>query len=136
MLALTWPAKGGITVSAETMRRGVHEVDWVWKRPTLVANDDDPRRLERLARIRVTCEPLKRSEAMVLADALDLQLWPKVGSAWMPNGLHMTVMTPATHAKRSLAGALELATGALRHGVAPRTTKALCRDRLTRLDAC
>jgi transposase len=134
-LALTWQATRGITVAAETMRRWLHEVDGVWKRPKLVAQDDDPRRVERLARSRVTCEQLKRSEAMICADALDIHLLPKVGCAWMPNGMHRTVMTPGTHAKRSLAGALDLATGALRHGVAARKTNALCRDRLTRLDA-
>ena len=135
-LALTWQATRGITVSAETMRRWIHEVDWVWKRPQRVAKDDDPRRVERLARIRVTFEPLKRSEAMVFADALDIQLWPKVGYAWMPKGMHMTVMTPGTNEQRYLAGALDLATGALRHGVAARQTNALCRDLLTRLEAC
>jgi len=135
-LALTWQATRGITVSADTMRRWIHEVDGVWKRPTRVAKDDDPRRVERLARIRVTCEPLKRSEAMVCADALDIHLWPKVGDAWMPKGLHMTVMTPGTNDKRDRAGALDLATGALRHGVAARHTNALFRDLLTRLEAC
>jgi transposase len=135
-LAWTWQATRGITVSAETRRRWIHAVDWVWKRPTLVAKDDDPRRVERLARIRVTFEPLKRSEAMVAADALDIHLWPKVGYAWMPQGMHMTVMTPGTHEKRDLAGALDLATGARLHGVAARQTDALVRDLLTRLDAC
>jgi DDE superfamily endonuclease len=135
-LALTWQAKRGLTVSAETMRRWVHEVDWVWKRPTLVAQDNDPRRVERLARIRVTFAPLQRDEAMVCADALDIHLWPKVGYAWMPKGTHMTVMTPGTHETHDLAGALDLATGARQHGVAARNTNALCRDLLTRLDAC
>jgi hypothetical protein len=125
----------GVTVSAETTRRWIHEVDWVWKRPKLVAKDDDPRRVERLARIRVPFEQLKRSEAMVFADALDIHLLPKVGCAWMPNGMHMPVMTPGTNAKRYLAGALALATGALRHGVAAHKTNALCRDLLTCIDA-
>ena len=50
-LALTLQATRGITVSAETLRRWVHEVDWVWKRSKLVAKDNDRRRVERLARI-------------------------------------------------------------------------------------
>ena len=45
-------------------------------------------------------------------------------------------MTPGIHEKHYLAGALDLATGAWRHGVAARKTTALCRDLLTRLDAC
>jgi hypothetical protein len=107
----------------------------VWQLPNLVAKDNDPRRVERLARLRVTCAQLKRSEAMVCADALDSPLWPTVGSAWRPKGRHMTVMPPGTNEQRDLAGALELATGALRHGVAARNTTALFRELLTRLDA-
>jgi hypothetical protein len=134
-LALTWQDTRGLTVSAETVRRWGHEVGWVWKRSTWVAKDDDPRRVERLARSRVTCEPRKHSEAMVFADELDIPLLPKVGSAWMPQGTPRTVMTPGIHEKHDLAGALDLATGALLHGVAARKTKALFRDLLTRLEA-
>jgi transposase len=135
-LALTRQDTRGLTVSAETMRRWVHKVGWVWKRPTRVAKDDDPRRVERLARIRFIFEQLTRDEAMVVADELAIHLLPKVGYAWMPKGTPMTVMTPGIHEKHDLAGALDLATGARQHGVAARNTNALCRDLLTRLDAC
>jgi hypothetical protein len=80
-LALTLRAKRGITVSAETMRRWLHEIGWVWKRAKLVAKDDDPQRVNRLARIRWAVEQLKRCEAMVFADELDIYLLPKVGCA-------------------------------------------------------
>jgi putative transposase len=133
-LALTLQAKRGITVSAETLRRWVHEVGWVWKHPTLVAKDDDPRRVERLARIRYIFEQLKRSEAMVFADELDIHLLPKVGAAWMPKGTQLAIMTPGQNQKHYLAGALDLATGALLHCGAARKTNALFRDLLTRLD--
>jgi DDE superfamily endonuclease len=89
-----------------------------------------------LARIRSILARLTRDEAMVLADELDIHRWPKVGYAWMPQGTPMTVMTPGIHETHDLAGALDLATGALRHGVAARKTNALCRDWLTRFDAC
>ena len=59
-LALTLQTKRGITVSAETMRRWLHELGWVWKRAKLGAKDDDPHRVERLARIRWVYEQLKR----------------------------------------------------------------------------
>jgi transposase len=135
-LALTRQNTRGLTVSAETVRRWVHEVGWVWKRPKLVAKDDDPRRVERLARLRLTFEHLKHSEAMVFADELDIHLLPKVGYAWMPKGTQMPVMTPGTNEKYYLAGALDLATGVLLHCVAARKTNVLFRDLLTRLDAC
>jgi putative transposase len=106
----------------------------VWKHPTLVAKDDDPRRVERLARIRDIFEQLKRSEAMVFADELDSHLWPKVGAAWLPTGTQRAIMTPGQQQTHYVAGALDLATGALLHCGAARNTNALFRDLLTRRD--
>jgi hypothetical protein len=116
------------------MRRWVHEVGWVWKRAKLVAKDDDPHRVERLARIRFAYEPLRRCETIVFADELDIHLWPKVGYAWMPQGTQLEVMTPGTNAKYYLAGALDVATGTLHHCQGPRKTNALFRDLLQTLE--
>ncbi|MBI3328123.1 MAG: winged helix-turn-helix domain-containing protein, partial [Nitrospinae bacterium] len=77
-LALTLQTKGGVTVSGETMRRWLHEVGWVWKRAKLVAKDDAPQRVTRLARIRYRFEQLRLGEALVFADELDIHLLPKV----------------------------------------------------------
>jgi transposase len=94
-LALTLQTTRGLAVSAETMRRWLREIGWVWKRAKLVAKDDDPQRVDRLAHIRFVYEPLPRGEAMVFADELDIHLLPKVGYAWMPRGTQLAVMTPA-----------------------------------------
>jgi transposase len=134
-LAATFKAKRGLTVSAETMRRWVHEVGWVWKRAKLVATDDDPHRVERLARIRFVYEQLQLWEALVFADELDISLLPKVGDAWMPQGTQVEVMTPGTNEKHYLAGALDVATGTLHHCVGPRKTNRLFRDLLQTLEA-
>jgi putative transposase len=133
-LALTLETQRGITVSAETMRRWLHDIGWVWKRAKLVAKDDDPHRVERLARIRLLFEQLKGCEAMVFADELDIHLLPKVGCAWMPKGTQLEVMTPGQNQKHYLAGALELSTGTLHHGLGPRKTNALFRDLLNVLE--
>ncbi len=133
-LALTLQARRGLTVSAETMRRWLHELGWVWKRAKLVAKDDDPHRLARLARIRWVFEQLKFCEAMVFADELDIHLLPKVGCAWMPQGTQLAVMTPGQNQKHYLAGALDLATGTLHHCLGPRKTNALFRDLLGNLE--
>jgi putative transposase len=85
-LALTLEAKRGLKVSAETVRRWVHAVDWGWMRAKLVAKDNDPHRVDRLARIHWVDERLQVWEALVCADALDSHLLPKVGYAWMPKG--------------------------------------------------
>ena len=50
-LAATLKAKHSIAVSAETVRRWLHEIGWVWQRATLAAKEDAPHRIERLARI-------------------------------------------------------------------------------------
>lgn len=134
-LALTLQAKRGVAISAETMRRWLHEIGWVWKRAKLVAKDDDPHRVERLARIRSVFEHLKRCEAMVFADELDIHLLPKVGCAWMPQGTQLAVMTPGQNQKHYLAGALDLATGTLLHCLGTRKTNVLFQDLLGTLDA-
>jgi putative transposase len=134
-LALTLQAKRGMTVSAETMRRWLHELGWVWKRAKRVARDDDPQQIDRLARIRYVFEQLKPWEIMVFADELEIHLLPKVGGAWMPKGTQLEVMTPGQNQKHYLAGALELTTGTLHHCLGPRKTNALFRDLLTVLEA-
>jgi Winged helix-turn helix len=133
-LAATLQAKRGIVISAETMRRWLHELGWVWKRAKLVAKDDDPHRVDRLARIRLVYEPWRLWEAMVFADELDIHLWPKVGYAWMPTGTQVAVMTPGTNEKPYLAGALDLTTGTLRHCCGPWKTNGLFRELLQTLD--
>lgn len=134
-LAATLPAKHGIEVSAETVRRWLHEIGWVWKRAKLVAKDDDPHRIERLARIRFHHENLQAHEMMVFADELDIPLLPKVGAAWMPQGTQVEIMTPGKNEKHSLAGALHLTTGQVLYCLGPRKHNGLFRDLLTLLDA-
>jgi putative transposase len=134
-LALTLQAKRAIIVSAETVRRWLHEVGWVGKRAKRVAKDHDPHRVERLARIQWVLEQLKVGEALGFADELDLHLLPKVGCAWMPKGTQLEVMTPGQNQKHDLAGALALTTGMVHHCLGPRKTNGLFRDLLTHLDA-
>ena len=52
-LAVDLQAKHGLEVSAWTVRRWLQAIGWVWKRAKLVAKDDDPQRIERVARIRL-----------------------------------------------------------------------------------
>jgi transposase len=133
-LAMTLQAKHGIEVSAETVRRWLHEIGWVWKRAKLVAKDDDPHRVARLARIRFQHEHVCAHEVMVFADELDIHLLPKVGAAWMLQGTQDKIMTPGTNEKYYLAGALHLATGKVLYCLGPRKNNGLFRALLTLLD--
>ncbi len=121
-------------MSAETVRRWLHELGWEWKRAKLVAKDDDPQRVEKLARIRVAFEQVRAGMALFFADELDISLWPKVGYQWMPQGAQVEVMTPGTNEKRYRAGALNLATGTIEHCVWYRQTTGLFLDLLDTLD--
>jgi transposase len=133
-LALEVQARRGVQVSAETMRRWLHELGWVWKRAKLAAKDDDPQRVEKLARIRYVFEHLPAKAALFFADELDISLLPKVGYQWMPKGEQIEVLTPGTNQKRYLAGALDMRTGTLVHRVWWRKTHGLFLDLLKTLD--
>ena len=122
-LAAQLSAKHGIGGSAETVRRWLHELGWVWKRAKLIAKDTDPQRVARLACIRLHFERLGARDVMVLADARDSHLLPNVGYAWIPKGARELVMTPGQNAKQYLAGALNLSTGKLGHGLGLRKTR-------------
>jgi putative transposase len=133
-LALEVQARRGIRVSAETVRRWLHEVGWEWKRAKLVAKDDDPQRVEKLARIRFVFEQLRAGTALFFADELALSLLPKLGYQWMPKGEQVKVLTPGTNEKRYLAGALDVTTGTIAHRVWYRKTTGLFLDLLATLD--
>jgi transposase len=133
-IALELQARRGIEVSAETVRRWLHELDWVWKRAKLAAKDDEPQRVEKLARSRYAFEQVRVGAALVFADELDISLLPKVGYQWMPKGEQVEVLTPGTNAKRYLAGALDVATGRTQHCVWYRKTTGLFLDLLATLD--
>ena len=110
------------------------KMGWVWKRAKLRAKDDDPARIDRLARIRFQAEHLQAQEMMVFADELDIHLLPKVGAAWMPQGRQAEVLTPGKKETHALAGALRLETGQVLPCVGPRKNHGVFRDLLTLLD--
>ena len=123
----------GSAASASTLRRWLHALGWVWKRAQLVARDDDPQRVEKLARIRHTLETLGKRAVVLFADELDIHLLPKIGYQWMPKGEAVKIVTPGQNQKHYLAGALEPRTGRLVHCTSTRKTNALFRALLDRL---
>jgi transposase len=124
----------GIEVSADTLRRWLGEVGRVWKRAKLAAKDDDPDRVNKLARIRWLFEHITPKQLLLFADELDIHLLPKVGYQWMEKGSQQEVMTPGTNEKNYLAGALNIVTGKLLHCVWVRKTSGLFIDLLKMID--
>ncbi|NOT57179.1 MAG: IS630 family transposase, partial [Deltaproteobacteria bacterium] len=115
-------------------RRWVHGLGWEWKRAKLRAKDDDPQRVEKLARIRYAFERLRAGTAVFFADELDVSLLPKVGAQWMPKGEQVEVMTPGTNEKRHVAGALNITTGTITQCLWYRKPTGLFLDLLETLD--
>jgi putative transposase len=136
-LALELKARRGLEVSAETLRRWLHQCDYVWKRAKHSAKDDDPERIPRLARIRSVLEQLKPYEAFFFADELDIHLLAKIGYQWMLKGTQQEVATPGQNEKCYLAGALNFATGEILHCIWYRKVNGLFIDLLTMIElAC
>ena len=133
-IALELQARRGVVVSGETVRRWLHELGWVWKRAKLRAKDDDPQRVEKLARIRDAFEQVRAGVALFFADELDISLLAKVGYQWMPKGEQVEVLTPGTNEKRHLAGALNIITGTITPCVWYRKPTGLFLDLLQTLD--
>jgi transposase len=129
-LALELEAKHHLAVSAETVRRWLHELGWVWKRAKLIARDDDPERAEKLARIRSVYETVHQlgptgKRVMLFADELDVHLLPKVGYEWTRKGQQTEVWTPGKNEKAYLAGALNAFSGQVHQTLGQRKNSSL-----------
>jgi transposase len=133
-LALTLSRQVGYQISAETVRRWLHQAGYVWKRPSLVARDDDPARTTRLARICQHWEDLGPREALVFADELELHLLPKVGAQWTRRGQRLEIVTPGQDQRCYIAAALDFRTGRLLHRTGPKKNRFLFLNLLRVLD--
>lgn len=100
-------------VSRETVRRWLHARNLVWRRPRPVLKPKDPRRTEKLRKLRSLLANLAADEIAVFEDEVDVNLNPKIGCMWMERGAQAVVETPGTNQKRYLAGSLNWRTGEL-----------------------
>jgi hypothetical protein len=123
-----------LAVAAATVRRWRPEVGGVWPRAQLVAKATAPHRRERWARSRWVFAHLQAWEALLCTDARDIHFLPQVGSAWLPQGTQLEVMTPGQHEKHSRAGGLALGTGKWVPRLGARKTHAVVRALLDPLE--
>jgi len=87
-----------------------------WCRPRLIAKGDpDHDTVCATIRDRIAALP---SGAVVLAeDETHLDLLARVRACWMPTGVRHHILTPGSNIRRTLHGAINLATGAWHHHV-------------------
>src|SRR5262245_56446877 len=103
----------GVRVSAETVRRTLGRLGYVWRRPRPTVGPVDPDHAAKLAAIHDLLENLPADGAAVFQDEVDIHLNPKIGSCWMKRGQQAEVPTPGNNEKRHLAGSLVWRTGTL-----------------------
>jgi putative transposase len=102
-----------VEVSAETVRRWLHQEQIVWRRPRPVLGPKDPAYAYKLGQIRHLLATLPNDETTVFQDEVDINTNPKIGSMWMRRGHQAEVVTPGNNVKRYLAGSLHWRTGKL-----------------------
>lgn len=108
---LAWET--GIRKSAETLRRTLHRLRYVWRRPRPVVGPTDPEYAQKLRKIWRLLRNLPADEVAVFQDEADVNLNPKIGPMWMRKGQQAEVTTPGNNVKRYLAGSLSWRTGQL-----------------------
>jgi transposase len=113
LLALLLSEKQGLRLSAETVRRGMHRLGFVWRRPRPVVGPSDPEHQRKIRRIQRLVRDLPRDETVVFEDEVDVHLNPKIGSCWMRRGEQAEVSTPGNNQKVHIAGSLHWRTGTL-----------------------
>jgi transposase len=113
MLAEVLAWETGLRRSAETVRRALRRLNWVWRRPRPVVGPTDPDYDEKLRQIRDLLADLPAEETAVFQDEVDVHLNPKIGSCWMQRGEQAEVRTPGNNEKRHVAGSLHWRTGSL-----------------------
>jgi transposase len=100
---------GRPTMSLRTLHRRVREVA-CWRRPRLVAKGDPDREVV-LAELRQTIADLPDGAVVLAEDETHVNLLPWVRATWIPAGQRQLVMTPGTNRRRTIFGAIDLASG-------------------------
>jgi putative transposase len=112
LAGLLWEREG-LRISPETVRRGLHRMQFVWRRPRPVVGPCDPDHAAKLRRIQRLLTRLPAHETVVFQDEVDIHLNPQIGSCWMRRGEQAEVITPGNNEKCHLAGSLHWRTGRL-----------------------
>jgi transposase len=93
-----------------TVRRQLHALGYVWKRPRYVL-DPDPHRAAKMRRIRQYIKGLGSRDVVLFEDETDLLLFPPLRACWARRGDDAEVPLCGANAKRVLFGALNPSNG-------------------------
>jgi transposase len=104
-----WQRLGRPTISLRTLYRRVAEVA-DWRRPRLVAKGD-PDRDQTLADLHRHLSDLPDGAVVLAEDETHINLLPWVRATWIARGTRQEVMTPGKNRRRTIFGAVDLASG-------------------------
>jgi hypothetical protein len=110
-----WRAAGRPEMSLRTFYRRLTE-QARWCRPRLIAKGD-PDHDTICADIQERVAVLPAGSVVLAEDETHIDLLPRVRSCWMPTGLRHRILTPGSNIRRTVHGAVNLATGAWHHHV-------------------
>jgi transposase len=114
-IARIWRQLGRPPLSLRTMYRRVCE-QARWCRPRLIAKSH-PDHDAVCAGIREQVAALPEGSVVLAEDETHLDLLARVRACWMPRGIRHRVLTPGTNLRRTIHGALDLATGVWHHHI-------------------
>lgn len=107
-------------VSVRTLHRRVRQVAH-WRRPRLVAKGD-PNEQAVLQEVQREISNLPQGGVLLAEDETHINLLPWLRSTWVLIGSRLRVMTPGTNRRRTIFGAVNLATGRWFQVIAARAT--------------
>jgi transposase len=113
---------GRPTMSLRTLHRRVREVAH-WRRPRLVAKGD-PDRQQVLAALQQAISDLPQGAVVLAEDETHINLLPWVRATWILTGQRQQVMTPGTNRRRTIFGAVDVASGRFVYQVARKAVSA------------
>ncbi len=108
-IARLWCAAGCPPISLRTLHRRVRGVA-CWRRPRLVAKGD-PDRHQILTDLNQQLRDLPAGAVLLAEDETHINLLPWVRATWTVKGTRQQLMTPGTNRRRTIFGAIDLATG-------------------------
>lgn len=96
--------------SPATLRRQLHRLHYVWKRPRYVLQPD-PHRTRKMRRIRKHVQELGPRSALLFEDETDLLLFPPLRACWARRGESAAVPLSGRNARRVVFGTIHVQTG-------------------------
>jgi transposase len=110
-----WAALGRPKMSLRTVYRRIRE-QASWRRPRLIARSD-PDHDTIVAAVRQRIASLPAGSVVLAEDETHLDLLARIRACWIGRGVRRLVPTPGTNIRRTLHGAINLATGAFHYHV-------------------